>query len=226
MIRTILPNNNEESPWSSKVHIQTPPSESASLTYQNAIPESSVAIEESCDFEPIHMCDFFSESTAPLHFRRQSSSSDPSLPKSRKENTGHFMVIQSTRDPTEKYGRLYSPIWTFDNSLSFCLSFWDYIRKDSFGSLILSILYEGDSINMAIPIYKKKLEKIAGKDKWHKILIQSKLLKNRSFQIIFEVRKSAPRQRFWVAIDDILAHGGHCPNDGLRYDSIAAGNFF
>uniref|UniRef100_A0A914Z230 Uncharacterized protein n=1 Tax=Panagrolaimus superbus TaxID=310955 RepID=A0A914Z230_9BILA len=133
MIRTILPNNNEESPWSSKVHIRTPPSESASLTYQNAIPDFSVAIEESCDFEPIHMCDFFSESTAPLHFRRQSSSSDPSLPKSRKENTGHFMVIQSTRDPTEKYGRLYSPIWTFDNSLSFCLSFWDYIRKDSFG---------------------------------------------------------------------------------------------
>uniref|UniRef100_A0AC35G312 Uncharacterized protein n=1 Tax=Panagrolaimus sp. PS1159 TaxID=55785 RepID=A0AC35G312_9BILA len=166
------------------------------------------------------------KSTAPLQFRRQSSHSDPSLPKTREENAGHFMVIQSTRDPTEKFGRLYSPIWTFDDSVSFCLIFWDYIRKDSFGTFSVSILYEGDSINMAIPIYKVKLEKIGRKDKWHKILVQSKLSKNRSFQVIFEVRKSAPRQRFWIAIDDILAHGGHCPNDGLRYDKIAAVHMF
>lgn len=179
-IRTILPNG-DESPWSPKVLIRTPMDpESAPLTYQNA-PET-LLLEEACDFEPLHMCDFFSESTAPLQFRRQSSHFDPSLPKTREDNAGHFMVVTSTRDPSEKYGRLYSPVWTFDDSTTFCLTFWDYIRKESFGSLIVSLLYEGDSINMANPIYKTKLEK-TGKEKWHKILVQTKLLRNRSFQV-------------------------------------------
>uniref|UniRef100_A0A7E4VD65 Protein-tyrosine-phosphatase n=1 Tax=Panagrellus redivivus TaxID=6233 RepID=A0A7E4VD65_PANRE len=221
LIRTVLPNG-QESPWSREEVVKTSSKHQNhnDLAFLNT-PSTRVHVSESCDFEVPYLCDFFSEATAPLQFRREASVSTGGTMSTHSGDAGHYMVAQSSQDLKDTFGRLFSPVWNFNAAGHICVSLWVYVRADSYGILTVSVQYEGDSINMAVPVFKKRMEGMK-KQKWSEITAESKIHRHKSFQLIVEVRKASPRARFWVAVDDIHARGGHCAHSkGLLKGNVA-----
>ncbi|CAD5206962.1 unnamed protein product [Bursaphelenchus okinawaensis] len=201
-VKAVLPDG-RETEWSKTKAVATP---------SQVIPENGFV--EKCDFESGGQCDFVSEANAEFEWSRVPT------------DNGHSMLLDTnlgSNDDANGFGRLISPVFQLKKSSHICSSLHYYITPGSKGLFKLSILFEGQEMERALPLFEKSLVELP-QGLWQKIVVETKARNDKGFQLLLEGARNG-KTGFKLNVDNVTVIAGQCPEPQRHFGNVT-GNFY
>uniref|UniRef100_A0AC35TZY0 Fibronectin type-III domain-containing protein n=1 Tax=Rhabditophanes sp. KR3021 TaxID=114890 RepID=A0AC35TZY0_9BILA len=173
-----------------------------------------------CCFEDAQSCQFMNAPDSTLKWMLVDGAKNESFPLPHKNHKHHqtsYMVLQSSGDPFDIFGKFISPVFKFQTERHACITIWVYIEPKSMGNFAILIEYEENPFKDEDVLYKSRLEDMAH-GRWNKLTLD--ISKNSfPFKIQIEGQKSFTKESFMIGIDDFTIKPGHCSSAFLKAGS-------
>ncbi|KAI6228972.1 MAM domain-containing glycosylphosphatidylinositol anchor protein 1 [Aphelenchoides fujianensis] len=185
-----------ESPWSEVQYFKTP-NEGGKSGWS-----SKRAKVEKCDFESPGQCDYVSDTSGLYEWTRVPTENGP------------------PGGGSQSFGRLLSPVFNLRKSPAICISLHYFVSAGSKGSFKLSLLFEGNTLEQAVPLFSAQLQDLT-QAHWNKLTVEAKARPNRGFQLLLEgARTKNKHAGFKINVDNVTVIANTCPETRRHFGTV------